>query len=87
MQELIQATVSHVNAIATRSSFTAGSFFEQPGWCTSFSASAMNRFIFSRVNTAEDSDLDAVVSRADRKQLRCALRFESPLNSPPAMVR
>src|SRR5215216_244048 len=32
MRELIQATVAHVDAIATRSSFAAGSFFGEPRW-------------------------------------------------------
>jgi hypothetical protein len=35
----------------------------------------------------EDGDLEAVVSQADRKQLRCEPRFESPLNGRPSMVR
>ena len=96
MRELIQAAVAHVNAIATRSLFTAGSFFGTATMDVHLLGVRMNRSTFSRSNIAElrasqmlleDGDLEAVVSQANRKQLRWALRFESPLNGRPSMVR
>jgi hypothetical protein len=97
MRELIQATCRscerRCDALVIHGWFI---FWNSQDGCTSFSASAMNRSTFSRSNIAElrrlkyffeDGDLEAVVSQADRKQLHRALRFESPRNGRPSMVR
>ncbi len=97
MRESIQATVAHVDAVATRSLFAAGSFFwnSQDGVHRSRVRNEQIHLLMLRTSPSfgrlkyffEDGDLEAVVSQADRKQLHRALRFESRLNGRPSMVR
>jgi hypothetical protein len=96
MWELIQATVAHVDAIATRSSFAAGSFFGQPRWMCIVLGVRNEQIHLLTLRTSpsfgrlkyffEDCDLEAVVSQ-EAAALHRAPRFESPLNSRPSMVR
>jgi hypothetical protein len=83
MRESIQATVADVDAIATRSLFAAGSFFwnSQDGVHRSRVRNEQIHLLmlrtspsFARLNYFfEDSDLEALVSQANRKQLGCTV--------------